>query len=150
MLSQWRESQRRTRLSRNNAKSTKIKVSALYILALWVELVTRAVYAGCSGYTGGNSVDSHTELSLRQQIQKFADHSSSADSIAVGRLRRERDELKNAVTTFEAELMEIQAEASTLAEDRDNFKLLYEQVSRLFWAKCLPGSTSHDIHCTGQ
>lgn len=73
----------------------------------------------------------------------------------LGRLRKERDDLKEAVKNFETELMQvctlapcvccittgvwyvyvnlfncdqIQADTKTLAEDRDNFKLLYEQV----------------------
>lgn len=46
------------------------------------------------------------------------------------RIRRERDELKEAVKNFEDELKQIQADTQMLAEDRDNFKLLYEQVSR--------------------
>ena len=48
----------------------------------------------------------------------------------VKRVRRERDELKEAVKCFEAELTQIQADTKMLAEDRDNFKLLYEQVKR--------------------
>ena len=45
------------------------------------------------------------------------------------RIRKERDELKEAVKNFEAELKQIQVDTKTLAEDRDNFKLLYEQVN---------------------
>ena len=47
----------------------------------------------------------------------------------VRRLRKERDDLKEAISNFETELLQIQMDTKTLAEDRDNFKLLYEQVS---------------------
>lgn len=47
------------------------------------------------------------------------------------RVKKERDELKEAVRNFETELTQIQLDTKMLAEDRDNFKLLYEQV------KCL-------------
>ena len=69
------------------------------------------------------------ELSLRQQLSAVEDRSSAISSVEFKRLRRERDELRDAVTSFETEMVEIQTEARTLAEDRDNFKLLYEQVS---------------------
>ena len=71
----------------------------------------------------------NTESSLRQQLAGVEDRSSTVSSVELRRLRRERDELRDAVTSFETELVEIQTEARTLAEDRDNFKLLYEQVS---------------------
>lgn len=44
------------------------------------------------------------------------------------KLRKERDDLKSAVCSFETELLSIQVDTKVLAEDRDNFKLLYEQV----------------------
>ena len=47
------------------------------------------------------------------------------------KIRRERNELKDAVKSFEAELTQIQMDTKMLAEDRDNFKLLYEQVRAL-------------------
>lgn len=47
------------------------------------------------------------------------------------RVRKERDELKEAVRNFETELTQIQMDTKMLAEDRDNFKLLYEQVKKL-------------------
>lgn len=50
----------------------------------------------------------------------------------IRRLRKERDELKEAVRSFEAELTQIQLDTKMLAEDRDNFKLLYEQVEIIF------------------
>jgi hypothetical protein len=46
----------------------------------------------------------------------------------VRKLRKERDDLKDAVCSFETELQDIQQDTKVLAEDRDNFKLLYEQV----------------------
>ena len=46
----------------------------------------------------------------------------------IKRVRKERDELKEAVRNFESELIQIQMDTKMLAEDRDNFKLLYEQV----------------------
>ena len=49
----------------------------------------------------------------------------------IRRLRKERDELKEAVRSFEAELTQIQLDTKMLAEDRDNFKLLYEQVEMM-------------------
>ena len=65
-------------------------------------------------------------MELRKQLVEVEGQSS--DSVELRRIMRERDELKGAVSSFETELVEIQAEAKTLAEDRDNFKLLYEQV----------------------
>ena len=44
------------------------------------------------------------------------------------KLRNERDDLKDAISSFETELLEIQMDTKVLADDRDNFKLLYEQV----------------------
>ena len=44
------------------------------------------------------------------------------------KIRKERDDLKSAVSNFETELLQIQMDTKILAEDRDNFKLLYEQV----------------------
>ena len=64
---------------------------------------------------------------------------SSATTVGGGisevkRLRKERDELKEAVRNFETELTQIQMDTKMLAEDRDNFKLLYEQVKKInFW-----------------
>lgn len=52
----------------------------------------------------------------------------SSPAAELRRLRKERDDLKDAVSNFETELLEIQADTKLLAEDRDNFKLLYEQV----------------------
>lgn len=43
-------------------------------------------------------------------------------------MRKERDDLKCAISSFETELLEIQMDTKVLADDRDNFKLLYEQV----------------------
>lgn len=65
-------------------------------------------------------------MELRKRLVEVEGQSS--DSVELRRVMRERDELKTAVSSFETELVEIQAEAKTLAEDRDNFKLLYEQV----------------------
>lgn len=48
------------------------------------------------------------------------------------KLRKERDDLKGAISSFETELLDIQMDTKVLADDRDNFKLLYEQV----WAHC--------------
>ncbi len=56
----------------------------------------------------------------------------SSDTIGLRLVVRERDELKQAVSGFEVELVEIQTEAKALAEDRDNFKLLYEQVVYIY------------------
>lgn len=50
----------------------------------------------------------------------------------IRRLRKERNDLKDAISNFETELLQIQMDTRTLAEDRDNFKLLYEQVSMTF------------------
>ena len=44
------------------------------------------------------------------------------------RLKKERDDLKDAVSSFETQLLDIQMDTKILAEDRDNFKLLYQQV----------------------
>eukprot|EP00731_Ephydatia_muelleri_P030834 Em0022g348a len=52
----------------------------------------------------------------------------SESSYDIRTLKKERDELKHAVAAFETELEQIQANAQRLAEDRDNFKVLYEQV----------------------
>ena len=52
----------------------------------------------------------------------------SESSYDIRALKKERDELKQAVAAFETELEQIQANAQRLAEDRDNFKVLYEQV----------------------
>lgn len=52
----------------------------------------------------------------------------SSPAAELRRLRKERDDLKDAVSNFETELLEIQMDTKLLAEDRDNFKLLYEQV----------------------
>ena len=46
----------------------------------------------------------------------------------VRRLRKERDDLKDAVCSFETQLLDIQMDTKILAEDRDNFRLLYQQV----------------------
>ncbi len=46
----------------------------------------------------------------------------------VRRLKKERDDLKDAVSSFETQLLDIQMDTKILAEDRDNFKLLYQQV----------------------
>ena len=53
---------------------------------------------------------------------------SSLPAAEVRKLRKERDSLKDAISSFEVELLQIQMDTKTLAEDRDNFKLLYEQV----------------------
>ncbi len=65
-------------------------------------------------------------MELRQRVIQV--EGESADTMGLRLVVRERDELKQAVSGFETELVEIQAEAKALAEDRDNFKLLYEQV----------------------
>ncbi len=44
------------------------------------------------------------------------------------KLKKERNELKDVIQGIETELLQIQMDTKTLAEDRDNFKLLYEQV----------------------
>ena len=54
----------------------------------------------------------------------------------VRRLRKERNDLKDAISNFETELLQIQMDTKTLADDRDNFKLLYEQVCK--WDKLCP------------
>lgn len=98
------------------------------------------------------------ESSLQQRVRELegAQVIRGTSSMAeLGRLRKERDDLKEAVNNFETELMQvctlapcvccittgvwykyvnvficdqIQADTKALAEDRDNFKLLYEQV----------------------
>ncbi len=65
-------------------------------------------------------------MELRGRLLELEGQSSG--TVALRQVARERDELKQAVGGFETELVEIQAEAKALAEDRDNFKLLYEQV----------------------
>ncbi len=65
-------------------------------------------------------------MELRRRLLELEGQSSG--TVALRQVARERDELKQAVSGFETELVEIQAEAKALAEDRDNFKLLYEQV----------------------
>lgn len=69
------------------------------------------------------------EASLQHQVaeleSKVAPLPAAAD---IRKLRKERDDLKDAVCSFEAELQDIQQDTKVLAEDRDNFKLLYEQV----------------------
>lgn len=66
------------------------------------------------------------------EAQVAAIRSSSLEpqpAAEVRRLRKERNDLKDAISSFETELLQIQMDTKTLAEDRDNFKLLYEQVS---------------------
>lgn len=65
-------------------------------------------------------------MEWRKRLVEVEGHSSGTSELR--QVIRERDELKQAVSSFETELMEIQTEAKALAEDRDNFKLLYEQV----------------------
>ncbi len=68
-------------------------------------------------------------MELRRRLLELEGQSSGTVAVALRQVARERDELKQAVGGFETELVEIQAEAKALAEDRDNFKLLYEQVT---------------------
>lgn len=70
------------------------------------------------------------EAILQRKIADLAHQPRSPPSagVEVRKLRKERDSLKNAVSSFETELLEIQMDTKILAEDRDNFKLLYEQV----------------------
>ncbi len=65
-------------------------------------------------------------MELRRRLLEV--EGQSCDTAGLRQVAKERDELKQAVGGFETELVEIQAEAKALAEDRDNFKLLYEQV----------------------
>ena len=71
-----------------------------------------------------------SEAVLQQQIADLERHNghTSSPTAEVRRLRKERDDLRDAVRNFETELSEIQMDTKLLAEDRDNFKLLYEQV----------------------
>ena len=72
-----------------------------------------------------------SEAILQRQIADLEEQRGPcppSPAAEVRRLRKERDDLKDAVRSFETELMEIQMDTKLLAEDRDNFKLLYEQV----------------------
>lgn len=53
---------------------------------------------------------------------------SYQEATDVRKLKKERNELKDVIQGIETELLQIQMDTKTLAEDRDNFKLLYEQV----------------------
>ena len=72
------------------------------------------------------------ESILQQRINELESnkppHTGHGTGGVISELKRERDELKDAVRSFETELMEIQMDSRRLAEDRDNFKLLYQQV----------------------
>lgn len=72
----------------------------------------------------------HTEAVLQRQVTELKSRVAPLLPAAdMRKLRKERDDLKNAVCNFETELLDIQLDTKVLAEDRDNFKLLYEQVS---------------------
>ena len=68
------------------------------------------------------------ETALTQRLAELESRPVSAGGGDLRKIRRERNELKDAVKSFEAELTQIQMDTKMLAEDRDNFKLLYEQV----------------------
>lgn len=83
--------------------------------------------------------DYHIDVSeavLTERVREMESHPSAAAAgggvSEIRRVRKERDELKEAVRNFEAELTQIQLDTKMLAEDRDNFKLLYEQVEIIF------------------
>lgn len=67
---------------------------------------------------------------MQQRLTDLESHPlpSGGGATDLRRVKRERDELREAVKSFECELGQIQVDTKTLAEDRDNFKLLYEQV----------------------
>lgn len=73
----------------------------------------------------------HTEAILQRQVAELESRATPLPAADVRKLRKERDDLKSAVCSFETELLSIQMDTSVLAEDRDNFKLLYEQVRHL-------------------
>lgn len=74
-----------------------------------------------------------SEAILAERVRELESHPSATAMEGgvseIKRVRKERDELKEAVRNFETELTQIQMDTKMLAEDRDNFKLLYEQVS---------------------
>jgi hypothetical protein len=74
--------------------------------------------------------DDISESVLTERVRELEAHPSAAGGgvSEIKRVRKERDELKEAVRSFETELTQIQLDTKMLAEDRDNFKLLYEQV----------------------
>ena len=80
------------------------------------------------------------EAALTQQVSELESRPQAGGGVTTDLrgIRRERDELKEAVKNFEDELKQIQADTQMLAEDRDNFKLLYEQVSK-------GGSSQHSV-----
>lgn len=71
-----------------------------------------------------------SEVILTERVRELESHPSATLTAGseIKRVRKERDELKEAVRNFESELTQIQMDTKMLAEDRDNFKLLYEQV----------------------
>lgn len=76
----------------------------------------------------------HAEAVLQRQVAELEYRVASRvapllPAADTRKLRKERDDLKSAVCSFETELLDIQLDTKVLAEDRDNFKLLYEQVS---------------------
>ena len=76
-----------------------------------------------------------SEAVLTERVRELESRSSATATAGGGvseikRVRKERDELKEAVRNFETELTQIQMDTKMLAEDRDNFKLLYEQVKK--------------------
>ena len=74
-----------------------------------------------------------SESALTQRLSELESHppTNGGGGNDIRRVRRERDELKEAVKSFEAELTQIQLDTKILADDRDNFKLLYEQVNSI-------------------
>ena len=81
-------------------------------------------------------IDYVSEAVLAERLRELESHPSATAAGGGGvsemkRVRKERDELKGAVRNFETELTQIQMDTKMLAEDRDNFKLLYEQVKKL-------------------
>lgn len=83
------------------------------------------------------------ECILQQRIADLESRAAPPPSLPVGsdtirKLRKERDDLKDAVSNFETELLQIQMNTKILAEDRDNFRLLYEQVYAAYL--CLLGN----------
>ncbi|CAI8057878.1 Centrosomal protein of 135 kDa [Geodia barretti] len=74
------------------------------------------------------------ESSLQRRVsdlERSGGQNFPGGSVSQGEVRRicrERDQLKEATSQMEAELIQIQSDAKSLANDRDNFKLLYEQV----------------------
>jgi len=70
----------------------------------------------------------HQIADLESQAQPHCPGVGLSEGLELRKLKKERDALKTAVRNFETELLDIQMDTKILAEDRDNFKLLYEQV----------------------